>query len=147
MAGILRTPAGVSTLFSVSYHCGGALTKQEGIMMSSKQWIQRGVLCSLLLVGVFGCSMVPSPPSQIAPTNHAALGAWYDKEAAQLRQKAKDMEAMTQRYLKYPQLAHIEGGLPPKADFIQHCSALGALYTKGAEEAEALSRQHRSMVE
>ena len=53
---------------------------------------------------------------------------------------------MTQRYLKEPQLAHIEGGLPPKADFVQHCSALGGLYTKGAEEADALSRQHRSMV-
>ena len=87
-----------------------------------------------------------SPASQIAPTDHAALVAWYDKEAAQLRQKAKDMEMMTQRYLKEPQLAHIEGGLPPKADFVQHCSALGGLYTKGAEEADALSRQHRSMM-
>ena len=112
-----------------------------------KRWIQGGVLCGLLLTGVVGCSMVASPPaSQIAPTDHAALVAWYDKEATQLRQKAKDMEMMTQRYLKEPQLAHIEGGLPPKADFVQHCSALGGLYTKGAEEADALSRQHRSMV-
>jgi hypothetical protein len=87
-----------------------------------------------------------SPVGQIAPTDHAALVAWYDNEAAQLRQKAKDMEMMTQRYLKDPQLARIEGGLSPKADFIQHCSALGGLYTKGAEEADALSRQHRSMM-
>ena len=91
--------------------------------------------------------MVVSPPvGQIALTDHAALAAWHDKEAAQLRQKAKDMEMMTQRYLQEPGLAHIEGGLPQKTDFIQHCSALGAIYTKGAEEADALARGHRSMV-
>ena len=71
--------------------------------------------------------MVASPPaSQIAPTDHAALVAWYDKEATQLRQKAKDMEMMTQRYLKEPQLAHIEGGLPPKADLFSTAAPLAA---------------------
>jgi len=116
-------------------------------MTTWRRWIQGGVLCGVLLGGVGGCSMVASPPvGQIAPTDHAALVAWYDKEAAQLRQKAKDMEMMAERYQEYPQLAHIEGRLPPKADFIQHCSALAGLYTKGAEEADALSRQHRSMM-
>jgi hypothetical protein len=116
-------------------------------MTMGKQWIQRGVLCGLLFGGVVGCSMVVSPPvGQIAPTDHAALAAWYDKESSQLRQKAEDMGEMAKRYKEYPQLAHIEGELPPKADFIQHCSALGAIYTKGAEEADALARQHRSMV-
>jgi hypothetical protein len=72
--------------------------------------------------------------------------AWYDNEAAQLRQKAKDMGEMVKRYQEYPQLARIEGGLPPKADFIQHCNALIGMYTKAAEEAEGLARGHRGMV-
>ena len=82
-------------------------------MTISKQWIQRSVLCGLLLGGVVGCSTVGSPPvGQIAQNDHAALGAWYDKESAQLRQKANDMTEMAERYKKNPQLAHTEGGLP-----------------------------------
>mgnify|MGYP001606908755 CR=1 FL=1 len=112
-----------------------------------KRWIQRSVLCGLLLGGVSGCSMVAHPPvSQIAATDHAALAAWYDKEAAQLRQKAKDMELMAQRYLKYPALVAIEGGHAAKTDAQQHCNNLVSLYTKSADEADELARGHRSMV-
>ncbi len=112
-----------------------------------KRWIQGGVLCGLLLGGVVGCSMVGHPPvSQIAPTDHAALAAWYDNETAQLRQKAKDMELMAQRYQQYPALIPIEGKHSPKIDVQQHCNNLVSLYTKSAEEADGLSRGHRSMV-
>ena len=116
-------------------------------MMSSKQWIQRGVLCGLLLTGVVGCSMVASPPvSQITPTDHAALAAWYDKEVAQLRQKAKDMELMAQRYRDHPALVASEGKHAPKIDVQQHCNNLVSLYTKSAEEADGLAQMHRAMV-
>ena len=116
-------------------------------MISSKRWIQRGVLCGLLLTGLVGCSIVASPPvSQIAPTDHAALAVWYDKEAAQLRQKAKDMELMAQRYLKYPALIPIEGRHAPKTDVQQHCNNLVSLYTKSAEEADGLAQMHRGIV-
>ena len=123
-----------------------ALTKQEGIMMSSKQWIQRGVLCGLLLTGVVGCSMVQNPSvDQIAPTDHAALATWYDKEAAQLRRKAKDMEVMAKRYAENPHLSTNEGRVAPKFNMVEHCSNLVGVYTNAAEGAEALSRQHHSM--
>ena len=115
--------------------------------MSSKQWIQRGVLCGLLLTGVVGCSMVSSPPaSQIAPTDHAALATWYDKEAAQLRLKAKDMADMEVVYGKNP--AYGQGMMAGigKTSFNEHCDALIAMYTKGAEEADQLAKKHRSMV-
>ena len=116
-------------------------------MMSSKQWIQRGVLCRLLLTGLVGCSIVASPPvSQIALTDHAALTAWYDKEAAQLRQKAKDMELMAQRYREHPALVAIEGRHAPKTDVQLHCNNLVSLYTKSAEEADGLAQMHRGMV-
>ena len=116
-------------------------------MMNSKRWIQRGVLCGLLLTGLVGCSMVASPPvSQIASTDHAALAAWYDKEAAQLRQKAKDMELMAQRYRERPALVAIEGKHAAKTDVQQHCSNLISLYTKSAEEADEFTQMHRGMV-
>jgi len=111
-----------------------------------KRWIQHGVLCGVLLGGLAGCSMVGNPPvGQIAQNDHAALAAWYEKEAANLRQKSKDMEEMAQKYQKDPQLAHIEGKFPPKADFVQHCNALSGMYSKAADEADGLARKHRSM--
>ena len=123
------------------------VTKQEGIIMSTKQWLYGGVLCGLLVTGVVRCSAVSHPSiSQIAPTDHAALVTWYDKEAAQLRQKAKDMEDMRIRYLKYPALIAIEGKHAPKTDVLQHCSNLVSLYTKSAEEADGLAQMHRGMV-
>ena len=112
-----------------------------------KRWIQRSVLCGLLLGGVAGCSMVGHPSvGQIATNDHAALAAWYDNEAAQLRQKAKDMEMMQDRYVKDPHLSHIEGQTTPKFNMVQHCNNLIGIYTKAAEEADELSRGHRSML-
>ena len=112
-----------------------------------KRWIQGGVLCGLLLGGVVGCSMVAHPPvSQVAPTDHAALADWYDKEAAQLRQKAKNMEEMKVLYRNNPAYDHTALGGPHKAGMERHCDALAGLYTKGAEEADELSRAHRSML-
>ena len=76
-------------------------------MTISKRWIQRSVLCGLLLGGSVGCSMVSSPPvSQIAQNDHAALVTWYDNEAAQLRQKAKNMEEMKVAYRNNPACRH-----------------------------------------
>ena len=116
-------------------------------MTISKQWIQHSVLCGLLMTGVVGCSMVGSPSAgQIAPTDHAALVAWYDKEAAQLRQKAKDMELMAQRYQERPALKAIEGKHAPKTDAQQHCNNLVSLYTKAADEADELAQMHRGIV-
>lgn len=115
-------------------------------MTIRRQWIQRSVLCGLLLGGAVGCSMVASPPSQIAQSDHSALAAWYDKEAADLRQKAKNMEDMKVKYRNNPALAdHTAMGGSHKAGLIQHCDNLIALYTKGAEEADQMAKEHRSM--
>ena len=114
-------------------------------MTMSKQWISRSVLCGLLLGGVVGCSMVSSPPSQIAQSDHSALATWYDNEAAHLRQKAKDMEDMKVKYRNNPTMDHTAMGGSHKAGFIQHCDNLISLYTKGAEEADQMAKEHRSM--
>jgi hypothetical protein len=112
-----------------------------------KQWIQRGVLCGLLLGGVVGCATVASPPvGQIAQNDHASLATWYDNEAAQLRQKAKGMEEMKVAYQKNPGYDHSVMGGAHKQGLVQHCDTLSALYMDGAKEADALAREHRSMV-
>jgi hypothetical protein len=119
----------------------------EGIMTMWKRWIQGGVLCGLLLGGVVGCSMVPSPPvGQIAQNDHAALAAWYDKEAAQLQQKAKNMEEMKVAYRNNPGYDHSAMGGSHKQGIERHCDTLAALYLQGAGEADALAREHRSMM-
>ena len=116
-------------------------------MTISNRWIQRTVLCGVLLGGVAGCSMVTSPPvGQIAQNDHAALAAWYDKESAQLRQKTKDMADMREMYRKNPAYAHSAMGGSHKTDAVQHCDNLIDMYTKGAEEADQLAQEHRSML-
>ena len=113
-----------------------------------KRWIQRSVLCGVLLGGVAGCSMVGHPSvGQIATNDHAALAAWYDNEAAQLRQKAKDMEEMAVGYQRNPNIAPYEGRVGSrKINFAQHCESLSGMYTKAAEEADQLAQGHRDML-
>jgi hypothetical protein len=119
----------------------------KGKTMTKNGNLVKGVVAAFMMMGIVACSAVASPPvSQIAPTDHAALAAWYGKEVVQLRQKAKDMELMAQRYLQYPALIAIEGRHAPKTDVQQHCNNLVSLYTKSAEEADGLSQMHRGMV-
>lgn len=109
--------------------------------------LMKGVVVAFMMMGVVACSMVSDPPvSQISPTDHAALAAWYESEAAHLRQKAKENAEMEEYYRKHPAYAQgqiAEGG---KIDVAQHCEALIAMYTKGAEQADQLAKGHRAMV-
>jgi esterase/lipase len=112
-----------------------------------KRWIQRSVLCGLLLGGVVGYAMASSPPvDQIAQNDHAAIAAWYDTEVANLRQKVKDMTAMREVYRKNPMYAHSAMGGSHKTDAVQHCDTLINMYTKAAKEADELAQGHRDML-
>ena len=112
-----------------------------------KRWIQRGVLCGLMVGGLVGTAMSAGPPvGQIAANDHAALAAWYDKEAAQLRQQANDERAMAEAYRKNPISAHDKPMTFHKLDQAQHCDTLAYLYTKAAEEDDALAQGHRDML-
>ena len=114
-----------------------------------KRWIQRGVLCGLMLGGLVGTAMSAGPPvAEIASNDHAALAAWYDKEAANNKHRAKEMTAMADAYKKNPAATHAAGGGMEghKIDQGQHCDTLSALYTKAAEEAEELAKSHRDML-
>jgi len=108
--------------------------------------MRRGILWGVLLGGLVACAMVASPPEGlVAKNDHAALAAWYDKEAAHLRQHAKDMMRMVDEYEKNPgpDTRDVES---PKLDFVSHARAVAELYEKAAEQAEALAQVHRSQV-
>ena len=112
-----------------------------------KQWIQRGVLCGLLLGGLVAFATPASAADPMpAITDHAGMAAWYEKEVATNLQKAKDMEAMKVEYGKSP--AYVQGmaGLGGKTNIPQHCDALISAYTKAAAEADLFAKAHHGMM-
>ena len=116
------------------------------------QGIWRNRLISILaLMVVFGfpaCSFVATPPDELlAKNDHVALAAWYEKEAARLRQKAKEMDQMAEVYQRDPERAeHMMSHGSRKADFVQQCKILAAAYSNAAREAETLATSHRDMM-
>ncbi len=112
----------------------------------SKNWnLLRGVAAVLMMMGVVACAVMASPPQDlVAKNDHAGLEAWYVKETAHLRQRAKDMLVMAEEYQKNPG-AGSRGVLSPKIDMVQHCQSLAAIYTKAADEAEVIAHAHRDM--
>ena len=115
-------------------------------MMIWKRWIQSSVLCGLVLGGLASCAMLEHPTvGQLSSSDHAALAAWYDKEAAQLRQSAMGEIAMAEAYRKNPGDS-TRGVVSHKIDMIQHCEALASMYTKAAEEADLLAKVHRDLL-
>jgi len=112
-----------------------------------KRWIQGGVLCGLLLGGLSGYAMAAGPPvDQIGKNDHAAIAAWYDTEAANLREKIQDMTEMREVYRKNPMYAHSAMGASHKTDAVQHCDTLIGMYTKAAVEAADMAQGHRDML-
>ena len=89
-----------------------------------------------------GTRGVHSPQNLVAKNDHAGLETWYVKEAAHLRQRTKDMMAMTEEYKKIPSRP---GSVPAKIMLVQPCQTLSATYAKAADEAEMMARTHREM--
>jgi hypothetical protein len=112
-----------------------------------KRWIQRGVLCGLLLggLGVFAAT-ASAADGMPAITDHAGMATWYEKEAATNREKAKDMAAMKAEYAKSPAFVQSMAGVGGKTDIPRHCENLISSYTKAAEEADQMAKVHRAMM-
>ena len=108
-------------------------------MTSQTRWMQRGILWGMVLGGLVACAMMASPPQDlVAKNDHAALAAWYEKEAAHLRRHAKDMTMMAESYQKNPGPS-TRGVVSSKIDFVPHVQTLADMYTKAAEEADQLA--------
>lgn len=113
--------------------------------MTEKRNILRNLGAILMMAGVVACAVIASPPQDLVVKNdQAGLEAWYVKEAAHLRQRAKDMLVMAEAYQKNPGPS-TRGVLSPKIDMVQHCQTLAAIYNKAADEAEVIAHAHRDM--
>ena len=111
-----------------------------------KQWIQRSVLCGLLLGGLVAFATPASAADPMpAITDHAGMATWYEKEAATNRAKAKDMADMKAAYAKSPGFVQGMAGVGGKTDIPRHCELLIDSYKKAAEGADELAKVHRSM--
>ena len=116
-------------------------------MTTWKEWIQRGVLCSLLLGGLVAFATPASAADPMpAISDHAGMAAYYEKEAATNREKAKEMAAMKAEYAKNPAFVQSMAGVGGKTDISRHCENLISSYTKAAEGADQMAKVHRAMV-
>ena len=113
--------------------------------MTQRWSILTNVVGTLIVLAVAACAIIADPPRNlVAKNDHAGLEAWYVKESAHLRQRAKDMLVMAEEYQKNPGLS-TRGVVSNKIDMVQHCQTLAAIYTKAADEAEVIARAHRDM--
>jgi hypothetical protein len=112
-----------------------------------KRWIQRGVLCGLLLGGLVAFATPASAADSMpAITDHAGMAAWYEKEAATNREKAKSMEDMKVAYGQNPSFVQGMAGVGAKTNIPRHCELLIDSYKNAAEGADQLAKMHRGMV-
>ena len=112
-----------------------------------KRWIQRSVLCGLLLGGLVAFAATASAAGSMpAITDHAGMAAWYENEVSTNQQKAKDMAVMKAEYAKSPGFVRGISGLGGKTDIPRHCDLLISSYTKAAEEAEQFAKMHHDMM-
>jgi hypothetical protein len=101
----------------------------------------------LVLGGLVAFATIASAEGMPPVTDHAAMAAWYDKEAADLRQNIQAMKATIEEYRKNPTMLHpSKENVPHKIDAVFHCQSLINSYTKAAEEADVLAGGHRGMV-
>ena len=115
-------------------------------MTNWKRWIQRSVLCGLLLGGLVAFATPASAADPMpAITDHAGMATWYEQEAATNREKAKSMAAMKAEYAKSPAFVQSMAGAGGKTDIPRHCDLLISSYTKAAEGADQLAKVHRAM--
>ncbi len=104
------------------------------------------LLAFLIMIGVVACTLITPPPQElVAKNDHAALAVWYEKEAANLRHKATEMEVMIEEYRKDRERGRRLMIHPSKADFVQECNNLAVMYTNAARQAESLATSHREM--
>ncbi len=106
-------------------------------------------MCVLLVaMGLSACSFLATPPAELLARNdHVTLAAWYENEAAGLRQKAQEMDQMVEAYQRDPERARqmmTHGS--PKIDFVPQCHILAAAYRNAATQAETLATSHREFI-
>ncbi|MEP6960089.1 MAG: hypothetical protein ABI980_15285 [Nitrospirota bacterium] len=94
----------------------------------------RRILAVLLMIGFWSYGMIDTPAETMrAKNHHAAIAAGYEKDAKDLRLKAKEMEMMVQEYEKDPEGAQQQMVHTKKVDFAEQCKTLARIYTEAAD--------------
>jgi hypothetical protein len=94
-----------------------------------------------LLATTISCASGP-PQDLILRDDHAGLAGWYEREAANLRNKAEEMRRMEEEYAKPDYLPSPKRS---KEELIVHFQLFIKLYTETAREAETLAKLHRDL--
>lgn len=107
--------------------------------------LPKSLMPVLVMFGLVACADIGSPPRDLlAKDDHAALAAWYAKEAADLRWKVEEMRLMRNMY-EAP--SYQPAPKESKAELIAHCQRFIELYSKAAEEAESMAQAYRGITE
>jgi hypothetical protein len=101
---------------------------------------QRIFLAVGLLLVLQGCAET-SVQRMINANDHSGLATYYTQQAQELRIKAKAWEMTAESYEKH---SDPHGKTEPK-QHAAHCRAIAHNYTKAADEADELAREHRAM--
>jgi hypothetical protein len=106
--------------------------------------LPKSLIPVLVIFGLVACAVTGSPPRDLlAKDDHAALAAWYAKEAAGLRWKVEEMRLMQDMYTAP---SYQPAPKESKAELIAHCQRFIEYYTKAAEEAERMAQAHREII-
>lgn len=109
--------------------------------MRARWNLLRPPVAVVVMFGLMACTVIERPPQDlITKDDHAALAAWYVKEAGRLRWKAEEMRLMLEIYAKP---SYQPAPKESKAELIAHCQRFIEYYTKAAEEAERMAQAHR----
>jgi hypothetical protein len=92
------------------------------------------------LLVVQGCAET-AVQRMINANDHRDLATYYAQQAQELRAKAKAWETTAESYEKH---SEPHGKTEPK-QHAAHCRAIARNYTKAADEAEELAREHRAL--
>lgn len=115
-----------------------------------RKWKKFGVAVVVCAVSAFG-GMAPTTAEEAAsieqmivsartPADHAAIAAYYDKEARAAHEKHAEHHRMAETYAK---LAH--AGPWKRTGSRAHCEAVASQYEQIAKEYEALAKLHQAM--
>ena len=91
-------------------------------------------VCFFAIILLAGCAS-SSPKNFVQNNDHVGLKTWYQTEAATLRGKAEVMRQMASEYRQSRTKSN-------STSLVRHCENLVELYTKAAEDAEALAKVH-----
>ncbi len=107
--------------------------------MLNGRWAFMAVMVGLVVL-LNGCAET-SAQRMINTNDHAGLANYYAQQAQELREKAKAWETTAEFYEKH---SEPHGKTEPK-QHAAHCRSIAQNYTKSADEADELAREHRAM--